>query len=429
MLGSFIDPDRKPRNLDVIDSWGAGRRALTGKEDPVVRAGAFFSALFMLTLPFSTAVSIATTGLVFLCWMLSCQFRRLPVLLSTNPVAAGASLVYGFLLIGTLYGDTARNDSFSLVWKYREFALLLILMPFMQQEKYRRWVVTAFIIASIMTLLGSYLKDFGVLPLSRQGTPTFKSRITHNLFMAVFGYVCLYRASIASDRRWLWFILFLLTAYNLFVVVQGRTGQIIFVLLIVLFCFQRFQFKRALVLAPLVLLGFFAMLAVPGSGGRFGEGIEESKDYLQGHGNLATSMGQRLYFWQNSIDLISGSPIVGYGTGSFAKEFSRISQATDLTSKNPHNEYLMIAVQVGGIGLLAYLLFLGALWRFSFDLGQDRRWFAQGVFLSLSVNSLFNTTFLDHTEGHWFAALIAMSFSSLRLNHWQLISRSSRDAE
>ncbi len=404
-----------------------GAMSSTGKEDPLVRTGAFFSALLMLTVPLSTTISIIMTFLVFVCWILSASFRSLPMLMRTNPVAASALLLYGLFLIGTLYGDAAAVDSWSMLRKYRELPLLVILIPFMQEEKYRRWVITAFIVASVLTLLGSYLKEFGVLPMSRQGTPTFKSRITHNLFMAFFAYFCAHQSRTAVNRRWFWPVLGLLAALNLFFVVHGRTGQVIFVLLIELFLFQRFKLKVALILAPLVLLGSLGMLAIPGSvnhvqegtaestasANRFQEGIAESRDYMQGRETLGTSMGQRLYFWQYSIGLISKSPLIGHGTGSFAGQFSRITGGKELLTENPHNEYLMITIQLGVIGLFAYLFFLACQWRCSFDLPEDLRWFAQGVFLSLAVNGLLNTTFLDHSEGHWYAVLIALSFAAL----------------
>jgi len=34
-----------------------------------------------------------------------------------------------------------------------------------------------------------------------------------------------------------------------------------------------------------------------------------------------------------------------------------------------------------------------------------------GLLLYLAVTSLFNGPFLDHTEGHWFAGLIALYFA------------------
>jgi hypothetical protein len=49
-------------------------------------------------------------------------------------------------------------------------------------------------------------------------------------------------------------------------------------------------------------------------------------------------------------------------------------------------------------------------------LPDKEKWLAQGVLLSLIVTSLFNSPFLDHTEGHWFASLIALCFASLQVD-------------
>ncbi|MGH8498941.1 MAG: O-antigen ligase family protein, partial [Methylococcales bacterium] len=354
--------------------------AIPGKENPVVQAGAVFCALLMFTVPFSTSISIAMTFLVFACWLLSSQYRSLTLLTRTNPVVASALLLCALFLIGTLYADAGAIESLSMLQKYRELLLIAILVPFMRNEKHRRWVMYAFIGACILTLLGSYLKDFGLLPLSRQGTATFKSRITHNIIMALFAYFCVHQAK--TNRRWLWLTLGLLAAYNLLVVVQGRTGQVIFILLMILFCFQSFSTRRALILTPLLVIFFIGVLNSSGSGERFKEGIQNSTDYLHGRQDLESSMGQRLYFWQNSINLIIESPLIGYGTGSFNSQFNRITGSKFLLTENPHNEYLMISVQLGAIGLFAYLFFLACQWRCSFDLPDDRRWFAQGVVVS-----------------------------------------------
>ncbi|MGH8476940.1 MAG: O-antigen ligase family protein [Methylococcales bacterium] len=354
------------------------------------------------------------TFLIFGCWLLSSQASRLHWTMRYNAVAACALGLYAILLVGTLYSSAGLLDSLSMLRKYREFPLLVILLPFMREEKYRRWIIFAWVAACVLTLAGSYLQYFGILPMNEHGSATFKSRITHNLFMAFFAFYCIRQLSDSPNRRriWLWFGAFLLTVLNLFILVDGRTGQVVLVLLMVLFCFQRLPFRQATILAPLLIV-CFGVLVLFGNTGRFNEGIEQSRNYLAGRQNLDTSMGQRLYFWENSIRLIRERPVFGYGTGSFTQEFDQITTGKGLSTHNPHNEYLMFSVQWGAIGFAAYLYFLSCLWRCSLDLPKDRRWFAQGLCLSLVVNSLLNSTFLDHTEGHWYATLIALCYAGL----------------
>lgn len=387
--------------------------AIPSKENPFVLAGAIFSALLILSIPLSTAVAGVLTILLLLCWLLSAQYRDLPRLLRANRVAASALSVFALFVVGAFYGDATSDSAWSMVHKYRKIGLILILLPFMGEEKYRRWILLGFVATSVVSLVGSYLMEMEILPMNRYGTATFKSRITHNLFMAFFGYYCSYRFCFHTQRRWLWLGLFFLTVFDLFFVVEGRTGQVVFALLMVLLFFQRFELTRAFILVPILLAILVGVVLFSGAGARFEEGIDNSIDFFKGRENLDTSMGQRLYFWQNSIDLIVKRPIFGYGTGSYVQEFKHITGDAELLSENPHNEYLMIAVQLGGLGLFAYLLFLGSQWRSLADLPGEQRWFAQAVLLSLVVNSALNTTFMDHSEGHWYACLIAFSFATI----------------
>jgi O-antigen ligase len=82
-------------------------------------------------------------------------------------------------------------------------------------------------------------------------------------------------------------------------------------------------------------------------------------------------------------------------------------------TKNPHNEFLMIGVQLGLLGLSIYLGFLASQYYLSRKLPDKEKWLAQGLLLTLIVTSLFNTPIMDHAEGHWFVAMIALCFASL----------------
>ncbi|MFI3223197.1 MAG: O-antigen ligase family protein, partial [Methylococcaceae bacterium] len=98
---------------------------------------------------------------------------------------------------------------------------------------------------------------------------------------------------------------------------------------------------------------------------------------------------------------------------SFAKEYERISSTETMKAKNPHNEFLMISVQLGAVGLFIYLGFLASQYFLSKRLPHQEKCVAQGLLLTLIITSLFNTPIMDHTEGHWFLMMIALCFSSL----------------
>jgi O-antigen ligase len=257
--------------------------------------------------------------------------------------------------------------------------------------------------------------DIGILDFREQGGASFKSRITHSIFISFFAFFSAHKAYDGQRYAKLYWVLFILCVYNLFFIVEGRTGQLIAVLLVLLFGVQRFTKKYFLltVLVMTILLGFF--LAFSDKATRISEGFASTQAYLQSHPEKTeVSMGARFTFWRNSLKLIAEKPFLGHGTGSFAKEYERIAQNEHLIAKNPHNEFLMIGVQLGLLGLSIYFGFLASQYYYAKKLPNKEKWLAQGVLLSLIVTSLFNSPFLDHTEGHWFASMIALCFASLQ---------------
>lgn len=70
----------------------------------------------------------------------------------------------------------------------------------------------------------------------------------------------------------------------------------------------------------------------------------------------------RIALWRGSLELVPGSPVVGYGLGAFPEAFRRV-QTADLVGMalQAHNEALQILVTGGAIGLALFLVGLGAL--------------------------------------------------------------------
>ncbi|MGZ8223747.1 MAG: O-antigen ligase family protein, partial [Methylobacter sp.] len=218
-----------------------------------------------------------------------------------------------------------------------------------------------------------------------------------------------------ADDRYarLYLAVLLLCGYNLFFIVEGRTGQLIFVALILLFAVQRLTRKGLLfsVVAIIIFLALFLSFSEKAT--RLREGFANTQAYLQPQPEQTeSSMGQRYTFWRYSLKLIAEKPLLGHGTGSFAPEYQRVAKGERFITKHPHNEFFMIGVQLGLLGLCVYLGFLASQYYCSRNLPKEDKWLAQGILLSLIITSLFNTPILDHTEGHWFASMIALCFAN-----------------
>ncbi len=380
----------------------------------VFKAGAVTISLFIAAIYFSTSLSSILSGLLLVLCLLAGQYKTLSEILRNNLVASSSLLLFAFFIVGLRYSSVSNADAFSMLLKYRELIFILPLTVFLSTERYRNWAWNAFIISSVLILVISYLMHFGILNLNHQGDPTFKSRITHSIFISFFGFFCAHKAYDEKAYQKLYWLLFIACAYNLFFIVEGRTGQLIAVLLVLLFAVQRFT-KRGLVMTVFVV-GILMLLFLNYSdkATRFNEGVVNMQSDLKpGPEQSQTSMGQRYMFWRYSMELITEKPLLGHGTGSFAKEYERITSTETMKAKNPHNEFLMISVQLGAVGLLIYLGFLASQYYLSKKLTNQKKYVAQGLLLTLIITSLFNTPIMDHTEGHWFVMMIALCFSSL----------------
>jgi O-antigen ligase len=77
-----------------------------------------------------------------------------------------------------------------------------------------------------------------------------------------------------------------------------------------------------------------------------------------------SSLGMRIVMWNNTISMIAESPFLGTGAGGYSIGYQRILtnetgwRAT--VTDDPHQQYLHITAEYGGIALLVFLAFLAA---------------------------------------------------------------------
>jgi len=369
-------------------------------------------ALFLASIYFSTALAIVLSVVLALLWLASGKFKSLPDTLKQCPVALWSLLLFACFIVGASYGDATSSDAIAMLKKYRELLFIPLLLPFLTEQRYRNWAWSAFMVASVVTLLGSQLMSMKVFCVESQCLPYFKSYITHGILIAFFAFFLMHKAFDSKGMmRIVLLVTLLLCLYNLFFIAAGRTGQLIFLSLSLLFALQRFT-KQGLLLAVLTLAIFLGgFITFSDKATRIKEGAATVQSHLQGQPQKGEfSMGERLTFWKYSLQLIAEKPLFGQGTGNFTKAYQRVSG--EANHNNPHNEFLLITEQLGAVGLLFYLGFLGSQYYYASRLPNQDKWLAQGMLVALMISSLFNSPLLDHTEGHWFTTLIALCFAA-----------------
>jgi O-antigen ligase len=376
--------------------------------------------LIGFAIPISTALTNILCPLAFLLLLLEGGYQQkwtfFLARLKNNPIVIAALLLFAMVGIGFFYTSASMSEAGFMLDKYRELLYIPLFILLFREEKTRRWGLYAFMTAMGITLLVSYLMTVTGLPLGK-GIPenafVFKNYITQSTLMALAAY---FLAVLCwQNERWGWLcgIVIVLAIYNIIFLSEGRTGYLILFCLILLFSYQSHRI-RGLVVGSifLMILSFLAYNHSNALHKRISHLPEQVQEYQQG--NTSTSIGMRLEFYKNSITLIAQQPLFGYGTGSFSYEYNQLSQQQDsVYCENPHNEYLMIGMQWGlvGITFFVYLLFL--LWYTATRLENPQAWMAQGFVITMAVGSLVNSLLLDTTEGHLFAYLTAVFYAGL----------------
>jgi O-antigen ligase len=107
-------------------------------------------------------------------------------------------------------------------------------------------------------------------------------------------------------------------------------------------------------------------------------------------------------------------PVLGYGAGSFAKTSKKFGGVPGWKIiVTPHNEYCMMLVEFGCVGLISLLLLFLLQWRISFCLG-DMQNFAQGLLLVFMVSSIYNAFLYLSVSGHFYVLFTSLFFAQYR---------------
>lgn len=198
--------------------------------------------------------------------------------------------------------------------------------------------------------------------------------------------------------------------------VNGLTGQF---LLGVFVLYGGYLWKGWRGLAAALATSVFAVALLSTASDPFRARLDklwpEFTEWRAGKVRDDSSVGIRLELYSASLVIVRDHPLLGAGTGGYPKAYAeRAKDAEVKTSRNPHNEYLLIAAQTGLAGLAALLCLFFVQWRLAARLPTLESRLARGLVLAMIVGCLFNSMLLDHTEGLLYAWLTGVLYAGLR---------------
>jgi len=370
--------------------------------------------LWGFALPVSVA---AVNGLIVLCLcalFMAGTWSTYRSIVMGNPIAHIALALFALLGLGMGYSVADWEQAWDGWMHYTDIlTVVLVMLVFNSQARQRAAVDVWLISMGVILGLTFFIVLSGIALWN--GTPDnaylFKNHITHSILMALTAYIAAVRGMVR--KQWGYFALTLLAMLNVLIFTQGRSGQVVLLGLFLLFLYQFFPLRW-------MVAGLFAL--VVGIGGlyslshNFQHGVDKTiialRHYQATQADNSTAV--RYEYLRNAWGLYQEHPWLGTGTGSYAPRYLALVTEKDIfPGDNPHNEYLMLGIQLGLPGIMLFVAWLGAMMYYSRYLDKEARYLAQGVALMMAVGCLFNSLLLDFTEGHVFAYFTGVLFANL----------------
>ena len=331
--------------------------------------GKIISTLLVLLaffIPLSTSAVSVLAVLIVLFWLLEGDYKRKLSEIVSNKVCVAVLLYLALYVIGLLWSSdiSAGVGVLKRHWKIFLMPVFLTALPI----ENRRKVIYSFLAGLLVMVAGTYLALFDLFHYGGV-TPEHPTRNLYHVVynpMLAFGCYLVIHEFLWGERsaRWRGFLggLALVMILNMFIT-EGRAGQVAFFVLMTVIFLQLFK-KRilwgislAVILLPLLFTAGYNLS--PNFQNRMDKAWLEISTF---NSNPQTSIGYRIQFWKTSWEIFKRNPLIGVGTSDFKRDYALMNfemyprlplwfPSTD----NPHNQYVLVACQLGLLGLAALL--------------------------------------------------------------------------
>ena len=391
---------------------------------------AFFSAVsFMIFIPSSTALMNIFIFLTLVFTLLAGNLRKSLLMVLNNPVSRAALILFAFLSLSISWSIVDEIDqALGVLKKYNELWYLALMLPLFNSNNRRQIGINAYLVSMAIVLIGVYLVFFEIiLPINYtiKGHEQhftvdggFASHVITNILMAFAMFISAQK-SILTKSFWRipYLVFFGFSFYYVLFISPGTSGQILALSLLLLLIIQ-YTGVRAALFIPLLFF-FISIIAISTESNSIRFAVDKMQvryHHLVSTDTAGNNTRPRIFI--HALKLIPHHPFFGSGVGSYETNFMtnepEFYEVTTTAKRNPHNEFLMITVQIGVLGLLL-LLYMMYKQASSTDKIKDReyRYIAQGLVLLIIIGCMGNSMILDSREGHFWAFFSALLFSNL----------------
>lgn len=368
---------------------------------------------FAISIPIANVLTTSIGLLLLLACILGMDRNTLAIVLK-HPTTIAIMIFVGLHIAAISYSIADQAEILQALRKNIRLLLFPLLLPaFMHSNRLRHYAILAFCVAFFISIVSSLLIN----------SLLFKDTIFTSLFAAFTIFTLAHYSMDYAKYRWLSLPSIGFLTYYLFFIATGRVGQILFILLFMLFVWQRFAHTAKKQLCSIAILACIIMssLLLPSSfTSRQALAIREIKQYLYSANDDAnaknTSMGLRLTFYKNTWEIIKIKPFLGWGTGAFKAAYAKYApqpHADNIVVSNPHNQYLLTWAQLGIPGILSLLYLFYTLCSSFLGYRKIEGFLGTGLMCAIMFGCSINSWLLDYTSMFFFV-FFATALASAR---------------
>lgn len=392
----------------------------------------------MLSLPLTNVF----VGLALLLWLFAgCKPGQNWATDLKNPAVLGALLLLCWMLMSFLWSHASIQQTFAGIWKYRKLVYVPLMVFLFADAQWRGAAIKAWLGAAIVLMLYALIHilphpigdgHMGVhpaLPLSTYSYITLGFVLVPALTV---GLAWMMRGKAWIDKS-LGALVALLTLAFVVLAQQGRTTYVTLTALLIFFILTQLKStKKWLAMVVLLIAAICVGLFSTKVQTRVAEVVADSR--VERTTETISSSGLRLGFWRTTLDIAKKNPILGTGMGTWADEYRKYVVSTPNTPKiaasggNPHQEYLLMASQLGFVGLALFLGWIGRCFVGSQYLQNHERIAAQSLLVAFTVGCFFNSTLFDSATGHFFCIGLGILFAGYKASPMQTTEVTSAKA-
>lgn len=333
---------------------------------------AYYSAiLFSFILPLSKGVISFFIFWFFALLLYKRDYTAAIATLKNNIIFTYIAIFLLYMSI-TLFWSEDVKEALNQIRLYGYWILVLPAMVILVKKEWVWSMINAFLLGMFVSEILAYGMFFELWSINGRDSsyPTpFMTHIHYSVFLAftailLFSRVLSSKLSFYEKLPYLFF--FIVSTTNLMFSI-GRIGQLAFFVSLAFLIFLRFKVSIKTIflsILSVIMVFFIAYNTLGLFKKRFDSGVNDIKHIVDK--NYNSSFGIRVAFWLVSSEILKEKPLFGNGIGDYklstkevlSKNEYGLSDETKefMMEQHFHNQYLMIAVQGGFVGLALMLL-------------------------------------------------------------------------